>query len=86
MRNQLALLISLEDKHQFWNKSMFDYQYLLQEYLDMDAKWIMLVEDDVLAKAGWYAQATAALNQIEFQVAHSEWLYLRLFYTEKLFG
>jgi len=46
----------------------------------------MLVEDDVLAKTGWYAQATAALNKVENQVAHSEWLYLRLFYTEKLFG
>ena len=82
----MTRLRSFEDEHQPWNKSMYDYEYLLKGCLGTGAKWIMLVEDDVLARAGWYTQATAALKDIETQMAPSEWLYLRLFYTEKLFG
>ncbi|KAL8995728.1 MAG: hypothetical protein Q9169_004586 [Polycauliona sp. 2 TL-2023] len=46
----------------------------------------MIVEDDVLAKEGWYTEATDALGHIQNQMKGHEWLYLRLFYTEKLFG
>lgn len=84
--DEMARLRSFEDKHQSWNKSMYDYNYLLRECLNTNAKWIMLVEDDVLAKAGWYTQAKDALQDIQSQMAHLDWLYLRLFYTEKLFG
>lgn len=45
----------------------------------------MIVEDNVLAKEGWYTQATDALEDIQTQMKTQKWLYLRLFYTEKLF-
>lgn len=82
----MAQLKSWEDQHQFWNKSMYDYNYPLERCLKTEAKWIMIVEDDVLAKAGWYTEATATLADIVSQTKGSQWLYLRLFYTEKLFG
>lgn len=65
---------------------MFDYQYLLKKCVDTGSDWIMIIEDDVLAKEGWYIQATDALRDIQMRMKRHEWLYLRLFYTEKLFG
>ena len=83
---EMARLRSLEKDHQFWNKSMYDYEYLLGKCIETDAQWMMLVEDDVLAKEGWYNQAMDALEEIQNQMKTRQWLYLRLFYTEKLFG
>lgn len=83
---ETAHLRSLEENHQFWNKSILDYEYLLGKCLDTSADWMMIVEDDVLAKKGWYLEAIEALGDIESQMRGREWLYLRLFYTEKLFG
>ncbi|KAL8655087.1 MAG: hypothetical protein Q9210_001108 [Variospora velana] len=83
---EMARLRSLEENHQFWNKSMYDYGYLLRNCRDTRADWVMIVEDDVLAKEGWYPQAMAALQDIQRRMNMDEWLYLRLFYTEKLFG
>lgn len=82
----MARLHALEENHHFWNKSMFDYQYLLKKCVDTGSDWIMIIEDDVLAKEGWYIQATDALRDIQMRMKRHEWLYLRLFYTEKLFG
>ncbi|KAL8891319.1 MAG: hypothetical protein Q9215_001642 [Flavoplaca cf. flavocitrina] len=76
----------LEENRQFWNKSMFDYEYLLKHCLDTRSDWVMIVEDDVIAKEGWYTQAMDALGEIQMRMKGREWLYLRLFYTEKLFG
>lgn len=64
---------------------MFDYEYLLSKCVDTGSDWTMIVEDDVLAKQGWYAQATDVLSNIQLRMQGLEWLYLRLFYTEKLF-
>ncbi|KAL8764580.1 MAG: hypothetical protein Q9209_007968 [Squamulea sp. 1 TL-2023] len=83
---ELARLHSLEQEHQHWKKSMYDYEYLLKKCFDTEADWVMLVEDDVLAKEGWYLQAMTALEDIQILMEKHEWLYLRLFYTEKLFG
>ena len=83
---EMTRLRSLEEDHQFWNKSMYDYEYLLNGCLDTGADWIMIVEDDVLAKEGWYQQTIGALEDVKIQMKNHEWLYLRLFYTEKLFG
>lgn len=87
VRNEtMDRLRSLEENHNFWNKSMFDYEHLLSKCVDTGSDWIMIVEDDVLAKQGWYAQATDALSDIQLRMKGHGWLYLRLFYTEKLFG
>ena len=83
---ELARVRSLEENHQFWDKSMFDYEYLLKKCFDTNADWVMIVEDDVLAKEGWYLAAVNALSEIQVRMKREEWLYLRLFYTEKLFG
>ncbi|KAL8832060.1 MAG: hypothetical protein Q9170_005027 [Blastenia crenularia] len=83
---EMAHLRLLEENHQFWNKSMYDYEYLLRSCLNTGAQWIMIVEDDVLAKEGWYSQAINALQDIQERMNEQDWLYLRLFYTEKLFG
>ena len=82
----IAHLRLLEETHQYWNKSMYDYEYLLKVCLDTTAEWIIIVEDDVLAKQGWYSELTAALEYLQTHVGQHAWLYLRLFYTEKLFG
>ncbi|KAL9004695.1 MAG: hypothetical protein Q9188_002491 [Gyalolechia gomerana] len=83
---EMARLRLLEETHQFWNKSMYDYEYLLKACLNTGAQWIMIVEDDVLAKEGWYSEAMRALEDIQLRTDDQVWLYLRLFYTEKLFG
>lgn len=83
---EIARLRMLEETHQVWAKSMYDYEYLLKICLGTGAQWIMIVEDDVLAKEGWYSEAMRALDDIQNQTNDHGWLYLRLFYTEKLFG
>ncbi|KAL9602023.1 MAG: hypothetical protein Q9219_002132 [cf. Caloplaca sp. 3 TL-2023] len=83
---ELAHLRLLEEGHKFWKKSMYDYNYLLKGCLDTKADWVMIVEDDVLAKEGWYSQAMDALEDVQSRLNGQDWLYLRLFYTEKLFG
>ena len=45
-----------------------------------------MVEDDVIAKAGWYGEAMTSLQQAQAQAGGPKWLYLRLFYTEIFFG
>ncbi|KAI4190426.1 MAG: hypothetical protein L6R41_000806 [Letrouitia leprolyta] len=85
-KEEIARLRILEETHQFWTKSMYDYEYLLKVCLNTGAQWIMIVEDDVLAKEGWYNEAMRALDDIRVRMNDHEWLYLRLFYTEKLFG
>jgi len=55
---------------------MYDYGYLLEECDQTDAAWIAIVDDDVLARDGWYTRAS--------RLADERWLYLRIFYTEDL--
>lgn len=64
------------------NKSMHDYGYLLENCLDTSADWIAILEDDVIARAGWYNEAITSLQNIQEQAHEGSWLYLRMFYTE----
>ena len=82
----IALLHKFEEEHDFRNKSMYDYGFLLNDCLTTGAKWIAIIEDDAIARAGWYTTAIKSLERIEEQVAKPDWLYLRLFYTESLLG
>ena len=68
------------------NKSMYDYGLLLQSCLDTSADWITVIEDDVIARAGWYSQAKTSLQAVQEQTHQGSWLYLRMFYTEIFFG
>jgi hypothetical protein len=83
---ELAQIQSWEEGHHFRNKSMYDYAYLLKACYDIGAPWVAMVEDDVLARENWYPSAISALESIELRRGLSGWLYLRMFYTETLFG
>ncbi|KAL8694450.1 MAG: hypothetical protein Q9224_003569 [Gallowayella concinna] len=79
-------LEQFEEGHHFRNKSMYDYGYLLQKCHETGASWITMVEDDVLARAGWYTEARHALERTRLKESDTQWLYLRMFYTEGLLG
>lgn len=82
----MAELHKFEEEKLPRNKSMYDYGYLLGNCLKTNADWITIVEDDVIAKAGWYDMAMTSLQKAQGQAAGAGWLYLRMFYTETLFG
>ncbi|KAI4214290.1 MAG: hypothetical protein LQ351_003043 [Letrouitia transgressa] len=84
--DEMARLRMLEEDHHPRNKSMFDYGYLLSHCLQTGARFVAVIEDDVIAKAGWYTDAMLALQEIQSQVGETGWLYLRMFYTEGLLG
>ncbi len=85
--SEIERLRALETNHKVWEKTMFDYEYLLQDCLKTGAHWIMTVEDDVLAVSGWFPRAKTAFEAIAKHTGNDrDWLYLRLFYTEKFFG
>ncbi|KAI9038329.1 uncharacterized protein KD926_010865 [Aspergillus affinis] len=71
-------------------KSLIDYRLSLQScYEDTDASWFVMLEDDVLAHKSWYAQTMESLRRIDEWKRNGlvhDWLYLRLFYTEKFLG
>ncbi|KAG8533074.1 uncharacterized protein KY384_001857 [Bacidia gigantensis] len=82
----LAQLHLFEDEHLPRNKSMYDYGYLLSSCSDTQARWIAIVEDDNIARAGWYRTARSSLQEIQGQMSAAKWLYLRMFFTETLLG
>ncbi|KAF7589514.1 hypothetical protein BBP40_004221 [Aspergillus hancockii] len=82
-------LESNEHKKFAREKALFDYTYLLTACQAVDAPYVAMLEDDVLAQDGWYHRTRNALADAEQQMASkskSKWLYLRLFYTEQLLG
>lgn len=80
-------LRSLEINRKVWEKSTYDYEYILNDCLASGASWIMTVEDDVLAASGWFERAISAVNAIDKHTSNDrDWLYLRMFYTEKFLG
>ncbi|KAL8661920.1 MAG: hypothetical protein Q9168_008335, partial [Polycauliona sp. 1 TL-2023] len=84
---QLALLVQWEKEKDYRRKAIFDYTYLLSTCLSTtSAPWIAMIEDDTLAVAGWYPRTLAALALLADAPNDDEWLYLRLFFTEKFFG
>ena len=84
--DDMASLRIFEEENIARNKSMYDYGYLLKNCLKTKADWITIVEDDVIARAGWYSEAMTALDEVQAQARGSSWLYLRMFYTEIFFG
>lgn len=82
----LAMLRRFEEGHHYRNKSMYDYGYLLDKCHQTGASWIAMIEDDVLARDGWFPTAKRALESIPDQHSSTPWLYIRLLYTEGLLG
>ena len=78
-----------EEEKIYQKKAIFDYTYVLSSCHATGASWIAMIEDDTLAMAGWYPRAMEALDTADAQHywgKKSDWLYLRLFYTEEFFG
>ncbi|KXS94684.1 hypothetical protein AC578_10363 [Pseudocercospora eumusae] len=83
-RKYVAYLEKSEKDHH--KKSLVDYKYILNACHEVGTPFILIVEDDMLAAAGWYAHLKAALRtKVRRSITDSS-LYLRLFYTEKNFG
>ncbi|KAL4960298.1 uncharacterized protein BDV14DRAFT_193069 [Aspergillus stella-maris] len=86
----VSTLRRLEEKKDIKRKSIIDYHMSLKScYEDTSAPWIMMLEDDVVAQRGWYNRTMQSLNTVQSWRESGEinnWLYLRLFYTEKFLG
>ena len=86
-KKQAELLHDWEKEKDYRRKAIFDYTYTLQKCIESGASWIAMIEDDTLAVAEWYAHANAALDTADAQhLAPTDWLYLRLFFTEEFLG
>ena len=77
-----------EENNQYRWKAVFDYTYILQKCVNTGAQWIAIIEDDTLAVAGWYPRAIEAVDKADERHwgGKSDWLYLRLFFTEEFLG
>ena len=82
----MMMLRLFESDHHPRNKSMYDYGYLLQNCYNTGAPFVAVVEDDTIAKPEWYKHAFSAAHGTLKRHGNSDWLYLRLFYTEGLLG
>ncbi|KAJ5745954.1 hypothetical protein N7520_011136 [Penicillium odoratum] len=70
-------------------KALFDYAYLLKACKQVGAPYTIILEDDVVALDGWYHRthdAVISADQKTKEMGVSNWLYLRLFYTEEFLG
>ena len=56
-----------QDKGLFREKALFDYTYLLKACSKIDAPYVAMVEDDVLAMDGWYHRTMKGLKTAELQ-------------------
>ena len=86
---QLEDLIQWEGEREYRKKAIFDYTYVLQRCYNSGAQWLVIVEDDTLAVRGWYPRTIEALAMADEQYPpkdDSDWLYLRLFFTEEFLG
>ncbi|ORY56401.1 uncharacterized protein BCR38DRAFT_379527 [Pseudomassariella vexata] len=86
---QLALAKVMELNQSHGTKSKFDYSIVMEECEKTGAPYILLVEDDVVFLDGWRHRVMQALDVAtakSWEVGHTDFLYLRLFYYEGLLG
>ena len=50
-------------------KALFDYTYLLKSCAAVNASYVAMLEDDVMAMDGWYYRTRQALDSVERQMA-----------------
>ena len=87
----LNQLIHWESDRNFLAKGRFDYAFVLGHCLASGAPYIAIIEDDTLAAEDWYQRTVDALEQVQdYHHRHlatsTDWLYLRLFFTEEFLG
>ncbi|KAL8994423.1 MAG: hypothetical protein Q9169_005610, partial [Polycauliona sp. 2 TL-2023] len=83
-KTRFDLLVKWENEKDYRRKAIYDYTYLLETCIRSEANWIAMIEDDTLAVKDWYQRTISALNVADSK--STDWLYLRLFFTEKFFG
>lgn len=85
---QISELRHLEQLKEYNKKAFHDYVLLLKKCHDSGSEWVLMLEDDVLAQEAWYARTMESVSQLSHRrpTARNDWLYLRLFYTEKFLG
>ncbi|KJY01324.1 hypothetical protein TI39_contig297g00006 [Zymoseptoria brevis] len=83
-KSELERVLIAEKDRNFYVKGVVGYTYMLNECLThTTAPYIALFEDDVIFAEGWLAKTAAAILELR---ASTNWLYLRLFYTETSLG
>lgn len=86
----ISTIRRLEERKDIKRKSVIDYHMSLEScYEGSKAPWIMMLEDDVVAQRGWYNRTMQSLETIQSLRSSgsiNDWLYFRLFYTEKFLG
>jgi hypothetical protein len=75
----------------FREKGLYDYTYLLKACEATGAPHIAVLEDDVIAMDGWYHRTRSGIDKAGRECLRngrepSDFLYLRLFYTEEFLG
>lgn len=81
---------ALEDAGDYSAKAIYDYTISLSHCYETSAKWIALIEDDVIFADGWHSQSLLRLLEIKERIkkgkASRDWLYMRLFNDERSSG
>lgn len=91
-KEQFDHIVEMEHEHGlFREKGLYDYSYLLKACEGTGAPHIAIFEDDVVAMDGWYHRTRSGIDQAGIKSLRSgrepsEFLYLRLFYTQEFLG
>jgi hypothetical protein len=86
-KEQFDHVVEMESDRAFSReKGLFDYTHLLKACHRTNASHVAMFEDDILAMDGWYHRTLSALRQAQVDRRRSDFLYLRLFYTEEFLG
>lgn len=86
---EFEYLEELERSKNFREKGLWDYTYVLNRCISTGAPYVAILDDDVLAVAGWFNRTMTAVEIANARTPQQKgfsWLYLRLFYTEEFFG
>jgi hypothetical protein len=69
----------MEADGDFQKKGVHDYVYALEQCYETGAPYVAVFEDDILFAKDWLARTLLGLQGL---AGRSDWLYLRLFYSE----
>lgn len=81
-----AHLHALESPDGHREKGLYDYSYMLEQCLNTESPYVLVLEDDVLAVEGWYQRTKSAIADLEERPEYDRSIYLRLFYNTRLQG
>ncbi|KAI8631836.1 hypothetical protein F5Y19DRAFT_463027 [Xylariaceae sp. FL1651] len=86
---RLTLARIMESNQTHGTKAKFDYSIVMEECEKTGASYILMIEDDVVFLDGWRHRTMQALDTAAlktWELGHTDFLYLRLFYYEGLLG